>query len=37
MSLGVLTEFCDVLQWWINLREREHLGDFGVDGRALLK
>jgi hypothetical protein len=23
--------------WWINLREREHLGDFGVDGRAILK
>jgi hypothetical protein len=23
--------------WWGNLREREHLGDTGVEGRILLK
>jgi hypothetical protein len=23
--------------WWGNLREREHLGDQGVDGRILLR
>ena len=23
--------------WWGNLREREHLGDPGVDGRKILR
>jgi len=23
--------------WWRNLREREHLGDQGVDGRIILR
>ena len=23
--------------WWGNLRERDHLGDQGVDGRIILK
>jgi len=23
--------------WWANLREREHLGDPGVDGRIILQ
>jgi len=23
--------------WWGNLRERDHLGDPGVDGRTILK
>jgi hypothetical protein len=23
--------------WWGNLREREHLGDSGVDGRVILR
>jgi hypothetical protein len=23
--------------WWGNLRERDHLGDPGVDGRVILK
>jgi len=23
--------------WWINLREREHSGDPGVDGRIILR
>jgi len=23
--------------WWGNLREREHLGDIGVEGRVLLQ
>jgi len=23
--------------WWGNLREREHLGDTGVDGRTILR
>jgi hypothetical protein len=29
---GVRTEF-----WWINLRERDHLEDLGVDGRITAK
>jgi hypothetical protein len=28
----VYTEF-----WWENLRERDHLGDSGVDGRIILR
>jgi len=28
---GVCTRF-----WWGNLRERDHLGDLGVDGRIIL-
>ena len=28
----VHTEF-----WWRNLRERDHLGELGVDGRIILK
>ena len=23
--------------WWGNLRERDHLGDLGIDGRIILK
>jgi hypothetical protein len=23
--------------WWGNLRERDHLGELGVDGRVILK
>jgi len=23
--------------WWGNLRERDHLGDLGVDGRIILR
>jgi hypothetical protein len=23
--------------WWVNLREREHWGDPGVDGRIILR
>jgi hypothetical protein len=23
--------------WWVNLRERDHLGDPGIDGRIILK
>jgi len=23
--------------WWVNLRERDHLGDPGVDGRIILR
>jgi hypothetical protein len=23
--------------WWVNLRERDHWGDPGVDGRIILK
>jgi hypothetical protein len=23
--------------WWGNLRERDHLGDVGVDGRIILR
>ena len=23
--------------WWGNLRERDHLGDLGVDGRTILR
>jgi len=23
--------------WWVNLRERNHLGDAGVDGRKMLR
>jgi len=23
--------------WWGNLRERDHLNDLGLDGRAILK
>jgi len=23
--------------WWRNLRERDHLGDAGVDGRIILR
>jgi len=23
--------------WWGNLRERDHLGDLGIDGRVILK
>jgi len=22
--------------WWVNLRERDHLGDLGADGRIIL-
>jgi len=29
---GVYTGF-----WWGNMRERDHLGDPGVDGRIILK
>jgi hypothetical protein len=30
--MGLYTGF-----WWENLREREHLGDPGVDGRIILR
>jgi hypothetical protein len=23
--------------WWVNLRERDHLGDSGIEGRIILK
>jgi hypothetical protein len=23
--------------WWVNLRERDHLGDPGLDGRIILR
>jgi hypothetical protein len=23
--------------WWVNLRERDHLGDLGIDGRIILR
>jgi len=26
-----------IVFWWGNLREREHLGDPGVDGRIILR
>jgi hypothetical protein len=26
-----------VLYWWGNLREREHCGDPGIDGRIMLR
>jgi hypothetical protein len=29
-------EVCKVF-WWRNLRERDHLGDPGVDGRIILR
>jgi hypothetical protein len=31
MSLSAYTVF-----WWGNLRERDHLKDFGIDGRIIL-
>ena len=30
-------ERCILGFWWGNLRERDHLGDPGVDGRILLR
>jgi hypothetical protein len=31
----ILTAICN-RHWWVNLRERDHWGDPGVDGRIIL-
>jgi hypothetical protein len=35
--MGAKTEMCTTGFWWGDLKERDHLGDLGVDERIILK